>query len=80
MTITKEQWQKWASEFADVEAEDFARHVPLSIEASIILKTKIEAAMLCGMEMVEKIRSEGFDTTQCVGMRAALMRLANGAK
>ena len=80
MKIPKEQWQKWASEHAGKEADDFSKHAGLTLEQHIILKAKIESAMLCGMEMVETMRREGYDTSEARDMKAKLMMAHEGDK
>lgn len=80
MKISKEQWQKWASEHAANEADDFARHNKLTIEAHIILKAKIEAAMLCGMEMAAKMHGEGYDIQYASDLKPRLLQTAEGDK
>lgn len=79
MKITKEQWQKWAADFADKEADDFLNSVPLGIEQSIILKVKLEAAALYGMELGAVMDARGCDLSEAKGLKPALMRLASNA-
>lgn len=80
MQITKEQWQKWASEHAGNEADDFAKHVGLTLEQHIILKAKIEAAMLFGMEMAAKMHGEGYDIKYACDLKPSLMMAHEGDK
>ena len=77
MKIEKDKYQEWANKFADKEADDFLNSVPLGIEQSIILKTKLEAAVLYGMELTASLAIQGYDLTEAKDMRPALMRLAS---
>lgn len=79
MKIPKEQWQKWAMTFADQEANDFLNNVPLTMEQSIILKCKLEAAALYGMEIAATMDARGCDLSEAKDLKTALMRLASNA-
>lgn len=80
MKIPKEQWQKWAMTFADQEANDFLNNVPLTMEQSIILKCKLEAAALYGMEIAATMDARGCDLSEAKDLKTALMRLASNAR
>src|SRR5690348_7672264 len=77
MKIPKEQWQKWAMTFADQEANDFLNNVPLTMEQSLILKCKLEAAALYGMEIAATMDARGCDLSEAKDLKTALMRLAS---
>ena len=77
MKIGKDQWQKWAATFADQEADDFLKSVPLGIEQSIILKTKLEGAALYGIEVAATMAAKGCDLSDAKDLKPALMRLAS---
>lgn len=80
MKITKEFFEKWASNYADKESGDFSANVQLTIEQHIILKEKLQHAAMFGMELVEKTRLEGFDTTEAKDLKSALRKAADSIK
>ena len=62
MKISKQQWQKWASDYASQSADDFAKHAKnLTLEQHIILKAKIEQAALYGIELTATMIKNGAD-------------------
>lgn len=79
MKIEKEQWHKWAMNFADQEANDFLNNVPLTMGQSIILKCKLEAAALYGMEIAATMDARGCDLSEAKDLKTALMRLASNS-
>ena len=74
--IPKEQWQKWAADFADQEVNDFAKNVPLTIEQAIILRAKLEASALYGMELAATMDTRGCDLSEAKDCKPALYRQA----
>lgn len=74
MKIEKEQWQKWAANFAGQEANDFAKHVPLTVEQAIIMRSKLEAAALYGMELAAVMDARGCDLSEAKDCKPALYR------
>lgn len=75
MKITKQQWQKWASDYASRSADDFAKHAKnLTLEQHIILKAKIERAALYGIELTATIIKHGADICEAEDIKAALMQ------
>lgn len=79
MKIPKEQWQKWAAAFADQEVNDFAKNVPLTIEQAIILRAKVEAAALYGMELAATMDARGCDLSEAKDCKPALYRQASNS-
>ncbi len=80
MKITKQQWQKWASDYAGQSADDFAKHVKLTLEQHVILKAKIEQAALYGIELTATMVKTGADINEAEDMKAALMVAHEGDK
>jgi hypothetical protein len=74
MKIPKDQWQKWAANFADQELNDFVKHVSLTIEQAIILRAKLEASALYGMEIAATMDARGCDLSEVKDCKPALMR------
>jgi hypothetical protein len=74
MKITKDQWQQWAANFADQELNDFCKHVPLTVEQAVILRAKLEAAALYGMEIAAVMDARGCDLSEAKDCKPALMR------
>lgn len=77
--IPKQQLLQIASNHADAEADDYANNVTLTLDQHVILKAKIEAAMLCGMELAAEFIKAGYllNTTD---LKPTLFRNANGDK
>jgi hypothetical protein len=80
MKISKEQWQKWAADFADQEVNDFSKNVPLTIEQAIILRAKLEASALYGMELAATMDARGYDLSEAKDCNPALYRQASNEK
>lgn len=80
MEIKKEQWQKWAHEFAAQEAADFQAHVNLTLGQAIILKSKLEAAALYGMDLAAAMQSKGGDLSQVKHAKPTLFRGGTAAQ
>ena len=76
--LAKKNWQEWASEFARQEARDFADNVELSIHQHAILKAKLEAAALYGMELAATLSEKGFSLSEAKGLRPKLMQQEKG--
>jgi len=80
MKITKSQWQQWAANFADQELNDFTTSVSLTLEQAIILRAKLEAAALYGMEIAAVMDARGCDLSEAKDCKPALMRNTPNAK
>jgi hypothetical protein len=63
MKITEEQWGKWASDYAQDSVFDFCKHVGLTLEQAIILKAKLEGAVIYGYVTLNKMKDNGFDVS-----------------
>jgi hypothetical protein len=74
MKISKEKWQKWASEYADKTTAGMAKDLPLTLHQAAAVKCMLEAAMMCGFSMVEEFRRQGCDTTECYDLKPTLVR------
>ncbi len=67
MKIPKEQWQKWASDYAE-------QNVITQVAA---FKCMLEAAMMCGFDMVEEMKRAGFDTSEAYDLKKRRKELAD---
>lgn len=74
MKIAKEQWQQWAEQHAEPKAWEIAKAHKLDILAVAALKCMFEQSVMLGMELVETMRREGYDTSEAQDLTTALMR------